>query len=145
MTKALKNFSIPSIAMYSPLVRWLQITYHENVLQIRTIFVKYRCFLPMLQHHDQQATLQWHPEGMKPQQVLWKNKETRVNVGCENRISHLYGMARTIPIVEKNDLSPHSATKTKTNVLARVLATDTNPAPFPENFETAISACHCSV
>jgi hypothetical protein len=30
-------------------------------------------------------------------------------------------------------------------VLARVLATDTIPAPFPENFETASSACHCSV
>lgn len=75
-----------------------------------------------------------------------KEQGTSVNVGCENRISHLYGMVvRTIPIVEKNDLSPHSATKTKTNVLARVLATDTNPAPFPENFETAISACHCSV
>jgi hypothetical protein len=61
-------------------------------------------------------------------------------------ISPLYGMVvRNVPIVEKNDLSPHSATKTKTNVLARVLATDTIPAPFPENFETASSACHCSV
>ena len=57
-----------------------------------------------------------------------------------------YGMVvRNVPIVEKNDLSPHSATKTKTNVLARVLATDTIPAPFPENFETASSACHYSV
>jgi len=44
------------------------------------------------------------------------------------------------PIVEKNDLSPHSATKTKKKVLITVLATDNIPAPFPENFETANSA-----
>jgi len=44
------------------------------------------------------------------------------------------------PIVEKNDLSPHSATKTKAKVLITVLAADKIPAPFPENFETANSA-----
>lgn len=44
------------------------------------------------------------------------------------------------PIVEKNDLSPHSATKTKKKVLITVLAADNIPAPFPENFETANSA-----
>lgn len=44
------------------------------------------------------------------------------------------------PIVEKNDLSPHSATKTKKKVLITVLATDNIPAPFPENFEIANSA-----
>ena len=49
---------------------------------------------------------------------------------------------RTInsPIVEKNDLSPHSATKTNTNVLAIVLAAARIPAPFPEKSETASSA-----
>lgn len=43
--------------------------------------------------------------------------------------------------MEKNDLSPHSATKTKTKVLMTVLAAAKIPAPFPENFETASSAC----
>jgi len=42
--------------------------------------------------------------------------------------------------VEKNDLSPHSATKTKRKVLAAVLAADSIPAPFPENSENASSA-----
>lgn len=45
------------------------------------------------------------------------------------------------PIVEKNDLSPHSATKTKRKVLITVLAAAKIPAPFPENSETASSAC----
>lgn len=49
-----------------------------------------------------------------------------------------------VPIVEKNDLSPHSATKTNTNVLAIVPAADMTPAPLPENFDTAISAYNCS-
>lgn len=48
-------------------------------------------------------------------------------------------------MVEKNDLSPHSAIKTKTNVLAIVLAADMIPAPFPKNFETANSACSCVI
>jgi len=42
--------------------------------------------------------------------------------------------------VEKNDLSPHSATNTRRKVLAAVLAADSIPAPFPENSETASSA-----
>ena len=46
----------------------------------------------MLQHHDQQASLQWHPEVMKLQQVLWKNMKSSVNVGCEIEIQPLYGM-----------------------------------------------------
>ena len=43
--------------------------------------------------------------------------------------------------MEKNDLSPHSATKTKRKVLIKVLAAAKIPAPFPENSETASSAC----
>lgn len=45
-----------------------------------------------------------------------------------------------IPIVEKKDLSPHSATKTSTNVLNTVLAAESMPAPDPESSETANSA-----
>lgn len=45
-----------------------------------------------------------------------------------------------LPIVEKNDLSPHSATKTRRKVLTIVLAAASIPAPFPENSETASSA-----
>lgn len=44
------------------------------------------------------------------------------------------------PIVEKNDLSPHSATKTNRKVLIMVLAAAMIPAPFADNSETAISA-----
>lgn len=44
------------------------------------------------------------------------------------------------PIVEKNDLSPHSATKTKRKVLTIVLAAASIPAPSPEKSETANSA-----
>ena len=83
---------------------------------------------------------------MKLQQVLQKNINPVSMLVVKTEILPSYGMVvRNVPIVEKNDLSPHSATKTKTNVLARVLATDTIPAPFPENFETASSACHYSV
>jgi len=42
--------------------------------------------------------------------------------------------------VEKNDLSPHSATKTKRKVLTIVLAAAIIPAPSPEKSETANSA-----
>lgn len=42
--------------------------------------------------------------------------------------------------MEKNDLSPHSATKTKRKVLITVLATAMIPAPFPDNSEIASSA-----
>jgi len=44
------------------------------------------------------------------------------------------------PTVEKNDLSPHSATKTKRKVLIMVLAAAKIPVPFPDNSETANSA-----
>lgn len=43
-------------------------------------------------------------------------------------------------MVEKNDLSPHSATNTNAKVLTTVLAAANIPAPFPENLETANSA-----
>jgi len=42
--------------------------------------------------------------------------------------------------VEKNDLSPHSTTKSKRKVLATVVAADSIPSPFPEKSETASSA-----
>jgi hypothetical protein len=44
------------------------------------------------------------------------------------------------PIVEKNDLSLHSATKTKRKVLIMMLAAAKIPAPLPCNSETANSA-----
>lgn len=43
----------------------------------------------------------------------------------------------SIPMVEKNDLSPHSATKTRANVAATVLTAASLPTPAIAN-----SACH---
>lgn len=61
------------------------------------------------------------------------------NAPCLNTIwaTEIYNS----PIVEKNDLSPHSATKTRKKVLTTVLAAARIPAPFPLNSETASSAC----
>jgi hypothetical protein len=81
------------------------------------------------------------PRGDEAAASAVKIYECTVKVHYTHRFLTIYNVELgDVPIVEKNDLSPHSATKTKTNVLATVLAADMTPAPFPENFETASSA-----
>lgn len=81
------------------------------------------------------------PSGDEAAASAAKVLESSVNVNYAHGNFTIYkGELGDVPIVEKNDLSPHSATKTNTNVLAIVPAADITPAPFPENFDTANSA-----
>lgn len=72
------------------------------------------------------------------QRVL-QNRQTSFHVN-HYQTSVSLSKKKGLPIVEKNDLSPHSATKTKMNVLTTVLAAAIIPAPSPENSEIANSA-----
>lgn len=85
------------------------------------------------------------PRGDEAAASAAKVLESSVNADYAHVNLTIYKMELAdVPIVEKNDLSPHSATKTNTNVLAIVPAADMTPAPFPENFDTANSAYNCS-
>ena len=85
------------------------------------------------------------PRGDEAAASAAKVLESSVNVNYAHGNLKIYkAELGDVPIVEKNDLSPHSATKTNTNVLAIVPAADMTPKPFPENFDTANSAYNCS-
>lgn len=71
--------------------------------------------------------------------MMWLLEQSRVFNSCKLK-KKSKKWKKKIPMVEKNDLSPHSATKTKAKVLITVLAAATIPAPFPDTSAIASSA-----
>lgn len=99
---------------------------------------------PVLQQRDQLVLPQQLQEEKKLQPMLHK-KDNNLNLGLAIGNAQFHKpkkikIFRSPPIVEKKDLSPHSATKTSAKVLITVFAADNMPAPFPEKSETASSA-----